>query len=156
MLSNIWDSIVGIFDTLKEIATFILNFFDSLLDFLVNIFIPTDEQWEEIAAGYSDLGDEVKEKLPFVSEFTESLENATSNEQNNPLIINLPSFNYSGSGGIGVVTSQKQVNLTEVYEPYRVYIRGFLFLIVVGLAFVYIVKHVVKYGETQNDGGGSE
>lgn len=91
--------------------------------------------------------------MPFVSEFTESLENATSNDTNNPLIINLPSFNYTGSGGIGVSSGNKEVNLTEVYEPYRVYIRGFLFLLVVGLAFVYIIKHVVKYGETQSSGG---
>lgn len=75
----------------------------------------------------------------------------------------MPSFNYSGSGGIGVNTSeQKVVNVGEVYEPYRSYVRGGLLMIVVGLAFVYLLKYILRYGDVhagQNintDGGGTE
>lgn len=65
----------------------------------------------------------------------------------------MPSFSYSGSGGIGVTTSeQKVINVGEVYEPYRAYVRGGLLLIVVGLAFVYIIRYILNYGSTQ---GGS-
>lgn len=63
----------------------------------------------------------------------------------------MPSFSYSGSGGIGVNTNQKEINLTEIYEPYRAYIRGFLFLIVVALGFVYLVKYVLNYGTTEGN-----
>ena len=35
-----------------------------------------------------------------------------------------------------------------MYEPYRAYVRGFLFLVVVALAIVYIVKYVLNYGVT--------
>lgn len=132
------------------------NFFSALFDFVYHIFVPTDEQWENISLTSSDLGNQIQEKLPFVKEFTETLESATSNERNNPLIVNFPSFDYLGSGGIGISTGNRQVNLTEFYEPYRLYVRGFLFLLVVGLAFVYIIKHVVRYGETQNSGGAEE
>ena len=97
------------------------------------------------------MGDTLSEHLPFVSLFSEELEKAQETvEQTNPLIIRIPSFSYSGSGGIGVSTSTKEINLTEFYEPYRVYIRGFLSLIVVGLAFVYVIKYVLNYGKTQS------
>lgn len=137
---------------LKEPLEWLGNFFSNLLDFVLHIFIPTDEQWEEIASDFSSTGDSIKEHLPFVGLFSEELKKAQETvEQTNPLIIRIPSFSYSGSGGVGVTTGEKEINLTEVYEPYRAYIRGFLLLVVVALAIVYLVKHVLNYGETQGN-----
>lgn len=136
---------------LKEPLEWLGNFFSNLLDFVIHIFIPTEEHWSDITEDYSDMGSAISEHIPFVSLFSEELEKAQETvEQTNPLIVRIPSFSYSGSGCIGVTTDTKEINLSEFYEPYRVYIRGFLFLIVVGLAFVYIIKYVLNYGKTQS------
>ena len=140
------------------------NFFQSLWDFVYHIFIPTDEQWSEIKNDYYEMGDVVKSHIPFVGLFSEELKKAQATvEKTDPLVIRIPSFSYSGSGGIGVDTGVKEINLTQFYEPYRAYIRGFIFFVVVALAFVYIVKYVLNYGVTsagQNidtgDKGGNE
>lgn len=50
--------------------------------------------------------------------------------------------------GIGVTTGTQEINLTQLYEPYRSYIRGFLLYVVVALAFVYLIKYVLNYGST--------
>lgn len=124
------------------------NFFVNLLEFVYHIFIPTDSQWSELASDYSQMGETVKSHLPFVGLFSEELKKAQASvEKTDPLIIRIPGYNYSGSGGIGVSTNTKEINLTQVYEPYRAYIRGFLLLIVVALAFVYIIKYVLNYGQ---------
>lgn len=134
---------------LKDLFTWLGDFFSALWEFVYHIFIPTDEQWDEITEDYNQVGETVKNHLPFIGLFSEELEKAQSTvEKTDPLIIRIPSFSYSGSGGIGVDTGTKEINLTSLYEPYRVYVRGFLFLVVVALAFVYIVKYVLNYGVT--------
>lgn len=130
-------------------VSFFGDFFDKLGLKLQNLFVPTDEQWSQIEEEHKQLSDTVKAHIPFVGLFSEELEKAQEAvEKTDPLIIRIPSFDYSGSGGIGVSTGTKEINLTAVYEPYRAYIRGFLFLVVVALAFVYIVKYVLNYGVT--------
>jgi len=140
------------------------NFFVELLDFFKHLFIPTDEQWADIQNDYSSMGETVKSHLPFVGLFSEELQKAQDTvEKTDFLVITMPSFSYQGSGGIGVTTEeQKVINVGEAYEPYRAYIRGALFLIVVGLACVYLVKYILRYGDIQisgalkSDGGGSD
>lgn len=48
----------------------------------------------------------------------------------------------------GNKTEYNEVNVLQAYEPYRVQIRGLLFLIVVAMAFVYIAKLVIGYATT--------
>lgn len=97
------------------------------------------------------MGDTLKSHLPFIGLFSEELKKAQDTvEKTDFLVINMPSFNYSGSGGIAVNTGeQKVVNVGQAYEPYRAYVRGGLFLIVVGMAFVYIIKYVLNFGSSQ-------
>ncbi len=127
------------------------NFFSYAWDFFIHIFVPTDEQWSDIQEDYTKMGDTLQAHIPFVGLFSEELKKAQDTVENTDfLVINIPSFSYQGSGGIGVTTGeQKVINVGQAYEPYRAYIRGGLFLIVVGLAFVYIIKYVLNFGQTQ-------
>ena len=136
----------------KDVFEFIGGFFADLGEFLYNLFLPTDEQWEEITEEYNDMGETVQNHLPFVSFFSEQLRIAQSTvSQTDFLVITIPSFSYSGSGGISVNTDEQRViNVGQAYEPYRAYIRGFLFLIVVGLACVYLVKYILNYGDVSS------
>lgn len=124
------------------------NFFSSLFEFIYHIFVPTEEQWAEIENDYKEIGETVNNHIPFIGLFSEELKKAQETvEKTDFLVITVPSFSYSGSGGIGVTTGeQKVINVGQAYEPYRAYIRGFLFLIVVGLAFVYVIRYVLNYG----------
>lgn len=133
----------------KGIFDFIGNFFTDLGNFLYHLFLPTDEQWEEITEDYTDIVDTLQRHIPFVSLFSEELKKAQETvEKTDFLVITVPSFSYQGSGGIGVTTGeQKVINVGQAYEPYRAYIRGFLFLVVVGLAFVYLIKYILNYGD---------
>lgn len=126
-----------------------------MLQFFYHIFLPTDAQWSDIQADYSKIGDSLKSHIPFVSEFSEQLKKAQETVNNSDfLVIKMPSFSYSGSGGIGVNTSeQKVINVGEAYEPFREYVRGALFLIVVGLGFVYLIKHTLNFRDNYNGGG---
>lgn len=140
--SNLWG-------TVKNIFSWLGDFFGALWDFFIHIFVPTDEQWAELNEEQSQLGEDVKSHLPLVGLFSNELKKAQETvEKTDPLVIRIPSFDYSGSGGIGVSTGTREINLTQVYEPYRAYIRGFLLLVVVALAFVYIIKYVLNYGVT--------
>lgn len=168
LFSDLWNNLSNAFKNvingIGNIFNWLGNFFQSLWDFVYHIFIPTDEQWSEIKNDYYEMGDVVKSHIPFVGLFSEELKKAQATvEKTDPLVIRIPSFSYSGSGGIGVDTGVKEINLTQFYEPYRAYIRGFIFFFVVALAFVYIVKYVLNYGVTsagQNidtgDKGGNE
>ena len=134
---------------LKDFFEWFGNFFSALWEFVYHIFIPTDEQWDEITNDYNQMGETLKNHVPFISLFSEELKKAQATvEKTDPLIIRIPSFSYSGSGGIGVDTGVREINLTSLYEPYRAYIRGFLLLVVVALAFVYLIKYVLNYGVT--------
>ena len=168
LFSDLWNNLSNAFKNvingIGNIFNWLGNFFQSLWDFVYHIFIPTDEQWSEIKNDYYEMGDVVKSHIPFVGLFSEELKKAQATvEKTDPIVIRIPSFSYSGSGGIGVDTGVKEINLTQFYEPYRAYIRGFIFFVVVALAFVYIVKYVLNYGVTsagQNidtgDKGGNE
>ena len=131
----------------------------------MHIFVPTDEQWAEIENDYTQLGETVKSHIPFVGLFSEELKKAQETvAKTDFLVITIPSFSFN-SGGVGVSTSeQKVVNVGQIYEPYRAYVRGGLLMIVVGLAFVYLIKYVLRYGQVHSgqnvnashDGGDSE
>lgn len=139
----------NVIDGIGNVFSWLGDFFSSLWDFVYHIFIPTDSQWEELTNDYNQIGETLKNHIPFIGLFSEELKKAQATvEKTDPLIIRMPSFSYSGSGGIGVDTGTKEINLTAKYEPYRVYIRGFLLLVVVALAFVYIIKYVLNYGVT--------
>lgn len=136
----------------KDVFTFLADFFASLGEFLYNLLLPTEEQWEDISVDYERMGDIIKNHLPFVSFFNEQLRLADDTvSQTDFLVITIPSFSYSGSGGISVNSGEQRViNVGQAYEPYRAYIRGFLFLIVVGLACVYLVKYILNYGDVSS------
>ncbi len=137
-------------DTVKNIFSWLGNFFVDLLNFFYHVFVPTDDQWSDIQNDYTQIGDTLQSHIPFVGLFSEELKKAQETvSKTDFLVITMPSFSYSGSGGIGVYTGeQKVINVGEAYEPYRAYVRGGLLLIVVGLAFVYIIKHVLNFGQT--------
>lgn len=136
----------GLFGLIGDILSFLGNFFGNLLDFFVHIFVPDDGQWEEIKESYSDLGDLIKTKLPFISFWQESLEDAKSEviASNDMLTITMPSFSFFGGE-----TEEKQViNVKEAYEPYRIKIRSLLALVVYGCGIVYLIKTVLNYKST--------
>lgn len=135
-------------DNISKIWGFFSDFFKNLTDFFYHLIIPTDSQWQEIGEDYQDIGETVGRHIPFVGLFSEELKKAQDTvEKTDFLVIEIPEFSYS-AGVIGVTTEKnKVVNVAEIYEPYRAYVRGGLFLIVVGLGFVYIVKYVLNFGQ---------
>lgn len=137
---------IGVLGFLKGILSFFLDFFENLLEFFIHIFVPTDEQWDNIKQSYADLGSVIKSKLPFVSTFQSSLENAQNQvfANNDFLNIKMPSFSFYG----GQTSEQQVVNVRDAYEPYRLKIRSLLGLIVYGCGFVYCVKTVLNYNAT--------
>jgi len=146
ILNGVGTSITNIYNS---VSNFFSSFFNDFTDFFIHIFIPTEEQWAEIEQDYNDIVETVTRHFPFVGLFSEELQKAQDTvEKTDFLVIQMPSFTYEGSGGIGVTTDEQRViNVSQVYEPYRAYVRGFLFLIVVGLAGVYLVKYFLNYGD---------
>lgn len=139
----------SIFEGIGNLVDFVLNFFTNLLDFFIHIFVPTDEQWEEIKDSYNDLMITIEGHIPFVS-FIKSTFSNMQNTVINPhdfLLIEMPSFSFFG----GQTEKVQYVNVRDAYEPYRIEIRSWLTLVVYGLAFVYIVKHILNYGSTHSD-----
>lgn len=56
-------------DLLTGLGNFIKGFFNgfaTVFDFLLHIFVPTEEQWDAIKEDYRDLGEVFKSKIPFV------------------------------------------------------------------------------------------
>lgn len=135
-----------IFDYVKNIFKKIIDIPKNILEGLINLFIPTDSQWEYIKQSYIELGDLVSSKLPFVSEFKTSLEEAQNDvfASNDFLNITMPSFSFMG----GETREQQIFNVRDAYEPYRVKIRSLLALVVYGCGFVYILKTVLNYNAT--------
>ena len=123
-----------------------------LKDFFLSLFVPSDEQWSYIQADYTSMGDTINSHIPFIGLFSDELKKAQQTvEKTDFLVITIPSFNYTGSGGIGINTQeQKVINVGQAYEPYRAYIRGSLLLVVVGMAFVFIMKYVLNIGGSQS------
>ena len=65
------------------------------------------------------------------------------------LSITIPSYSFN-LGAIHFETQERNfVNVRDAYEPYRSYVRGFLVLIVYGMAIVYLVKYFANYGAIQ-------
>ena len=150
MWLNISNFFTGMIQNIADTWEFCRNFFTELLNFFIHIFVPTDEQWAEIEKDYSDMGDALSIHIPFVGLFSEELKKAQDTvSAYDFLIIEMPEINFD----FGVVKvnspSKKYLNISQAYEPYRAYVRGFLFLIVVGMAFVYIFKYVLNFGQTQ-------
>lgn len=145
ILKKVIDGIVSIFNWLG-------NFFVDLLEFVYHIFIPTDEQWNAIKQDYSDLGDTFNNHLPFVGFFSDELENAKQVVYNEDFL-NIKFDSWSFDLGI-IKFNTPEVNFTgvlEAYEPYRMTIRSFLVFIVYCLVIVYIIKYVLRYGETEGN-----
>ena len=150
--TNIGTFFQNIVDGITTIFNWLSNFFSALLDFVIHIFIPTDEQWESIKESYSDLGDAFLERLPFVGLFSEELEDAKSVVYNDDFLnITFESWSFD----LGVIEfTTPEINFDGVlnaYEPYRLTIRSFLCFIVYSLGVVYIIKYVLRYGETQGN-----
>lgn len=151
---SLWDFIKGIFGKIGNLISSIGNLVTDLISGLVNLFIPTAQQWDSLKNDYSVLGDTIQSHLPFVSFIRSTFEEA-QNTVISPfdfLNITMPSFLFFG----GNTEQTNYVNVRDAYEPYRIQIRSWLVLIVYGVAFVYIVKHVSDYGATQYANSGLE
>lgn len=162
---NIIDGIKNFFkdtvENIKNISNFISDFFNNLLDFLKNIFIPSEEQWQEVTNTQASIGDTIKTHLPFISLFNNEYKKAQESvSQTDFLVISIPEFNFSSGGIVAKSNSQKIINVRDAYEPYRSYIRNLLFFIVIACAFVFVIKHVLKFDSvfnvSNNDKGGSQ
>lgn len=144
---SIWDFVKGIFGKIGDVFSTLGSLVSDLISGLVNLFIPTAQQWDSLKNDYSVLGDTIQSHLPFVSFIRTTFEDA-QNTVVSPfdfLNITMPSFSFFG----GNTEQTNYVNVRDAYEPYRIQIRSWLVLIVYGVAFVYIVKHVSDYGATQ-------
>ena len=144
---SLWDFIKGIFGKIGDVLSSIGNLVSDLISGFVNLFIPTAQQWDNLKNDYSVLGYTIQSHLPFVSFISSTFEEA-QNTVVSPfdfLNITMPSFSFYG----GNTEQTNYVNVRDAYEPYRIQIRFWLVLIVYGVAFVYIVKHVSDYGATQ-------
>ena len=151
---SLWDFIKGIFGKIGNLISSIANLVSDLISGLVNLFIPTAQQWDNLKNDFSVLGDTIQSHLPFVSFIRTTFEDA-QNTVVSPfdfLNITMPSFSFYG----GNTEQTNYVNVRDAYEPYRIQIRSWLVLIVYGVAFVYIVKYVSDYGATQYANAGLE
>lgn len=162
---NIIDGIKNFFtdtvENVKNISSFVGDFFTNLLEFFKNIFVPSDEQWQEITNTQASIGDTVKAHLPFVTLFNSEYKKAQETvSQTDFLVITIPEFSFSGGGISTSSESQKVINVRDKYEPYRSYVRNLLFFIVIACAFVFVIKHVLKFQGVfdggNNDKGGAQ
>lgn len=157
ILSGIKNFFQSSVDAVVSIADFVGNMFEFLVNFFVHIFIPTNEQWAEITEHQKAIGDSVESHLPFISLFNDEYKKAQETvSQTDFLVITIPEFSFS-AGGISTKTNeQKVINVREKYEPYRSYVRNLLFYIVVACAFVFLIKHVLKFTSVFNSSSGGE
>lgn len=143
-------------DDIKKIGDWVGSFFEKLL----NLFVPTDEQWQDITTSQNNVGETVKAHLPFVSLFNNEYKKAQETvSQTDFLVITIPEFIFEGGGIVAKSDKQKVINVRDKYEPYRQYIRTFLLYIVYACAFVLIIRHVLIYTSVydsgNNDKGGA-
>lgn len=141
-LNDLWKGVCDIFGWLG-------NFFNALLDFFIHVFVPTEEQWSAIKQDYKELGENFNNHLPFVGFFSDELEKAKQIVYNEDFLnLKFEGWNFD----LGVVKfSTPDVNFTGVlnaYEKFRMSVRTMLTFVVYILALVYIVKYVLRYGET--------
>lgn len=135
----LWDIIDGI----KAIVEFVGGFFEALVEFFIHIFVPTDSQWEAIKSDYEDLYLSFSNHIPFWSFIQSTFTEAENTDilSNDFLIIEVPEFEVFGV----TISSSKHIEILELYEPYRIQIRGLLLLVVYACAFVYIIKLITDY-----------
>ena len=91
---SIWDFVKGIFGKIGDVFTTLGSLVSNLLAGLVNLVIPTSQQWENLRNDYSVLGDTIQSHLPFVSFIRSTFEEA-QNTVISPfdfLNITMPSF----------------------------------------------------------------
>ena len=152
--SNLWTNISDFFSGMVEnigyIWNWFTNFFDALLDFLIHIVVPTDDQWEAIKQDYTDLGNTFKNHIPFVTFFSDEVEKVKQEVFNEDFLdIKISGWEFN-LGSIHFKTNDYEfTNVLNAYEPYRMTVRTLLTLVVYAMALVYIVKYVLRYGTTQ-------
>ena len=159
ILSGIKSFFQNLVDNVAGILEFLGDFFENLLDFFIHIFVPTDEQWEEITENQKSIGETAKAHLPFISLFNDEYNKAQETvSQTDFLVITIPEFSFSGGGISTIAEEQKVINVRDKYVPYRAYVRNLLFFIVIACAFVFLIKHVLKFRSVYNEssGGGEE
>lgn len=154
--SDLWTNLSGslgdIFKVIGDIFSWIGNFFSALLDFVYHIFIPTDEQWNNIKEDYRDLGTTFNNHIPFVGLFSDELEKAKQVVYNEDFLnIKFDSWSFN-LGVIKYSTPEIQFDkVVKAYEPYRMTVRSFLTLILYALIVVYIIKYALNYGHTEGN-----
>lgn len=144
--SDLKNGIGGFFNNLGSTIT---NSFNDLIDTIIYFFVPTEEQKQAHLENEVAFQETIKSKIPFIPFFSEEIEKAFSYQDSTDFLhLEFPSWTFD----LGIVEfSTPEIDFTSVrdaYEPYRIYIRGFLLLIVYGLAGVYIVKFILNYGVT--------
>lgn len=156
-IANLGNNIGGFFGNL---VTNLQNFFGNLVqniqqgfagiaDTILHLFIPTDEQRDAHIQQELAMQETIRSKIPFVSYFQDEIQKAFSYQENTDFL----HLRFEGwDMNLGIVKIHTpDVDFTQVrdaYEPYRIYVRGFLLLIVYGMAGVYIVKFILNYGAT--------
>ncbi len=151
---NLWTNTQNFFSGMVENISNIWNwfgeFFLKLADFLIHIFVPTEEQWDAIKEDYTDLSDTFKNHIPFVTFFSSEVEKVKQEVFNEDFLnIKVSGWNFD----LGIIHFQtsdyKFTNVLKAYEPYRMSVRTLLTFVVYAMAFVYIIKYAISYGTTQ-------
>lgn len=137
-------------ENISNIWNWFINFFVELADFLIHIFVPTEEQWQAIQQDYTDLGDTFKNHMPFVTFFSDQVEKVKQEVFNEDFLnIKISGWDFN-LGVIHFKTNDYEfTNVLKAYEPYRMSVRTLLTFVVYAMAMVYIIKYVIKYGSTQ-------
>lgn len=146
IFNQLWTHLQNILTGLGNLVSFVLNFFSNLLDFVLHLVVPTDSQWQEIRFNFQGLFTTIENHVPFWSFIRTTITDAqnTNIVPNDFLIIKVPRVQAFGLFQ-GIETETQYINVLQAYEPYRVQIRGLLYLIVIASAFVYIIKYVTDY-----------
>lgn len=123
--------------------------FAGIADTILHLFIPTDEQKEAHIQQELAMQETIRSKIPFVPYFQDEIQKAFSYQESTDFL----HLRFEGwDMNLGIIKIHTpDVDFTKVrdaYEPYRIYVRGFLLLIVYGMAGVYIVKFILNYGAT--------
>ncbi len=122
---------------LRDIVDFVVNF----VDIIIHIIVPTEEQQQYIANNYSELGDQIKNKLPFISWFNEEINNVEVDGLGSKdfLKIKMPSFSFFG----GQTEEKVYIDVFEAYEPYRENIRSKLSILVYLCGVFVLIKYIL-------------
>ena len=126
-------------------------FFETFVNTLIRLFKPVSGDMDYVVDDLNDVKSSFRNHLPFVSLFSDELENAKSIVYNEDFLnIKFQSWNFD----LGVIHySTPEINFTGVlnaYEPYRMSIRTFLTFIVYALFIVHIVKAVIRHGQAES------